>query len=61
MLHKALIYTNENCIGCNKCIKTCPVLGANISSMEHGAARIEVDGNRCIACGSYLDTCVHDA
>ena len=25
----ALVYTNENCIGCNKCISACPVLTAN--------------------------------
>lgn len=23
------VYTNENCIGCNRCISVCPVLTAN--------------------------------
>ena len=61
MVNHPLIYTNKNCIGCNKCIKTCPVLGANIACEEHGVSRIEVDGARCIVCGSCLDTCVHNA
>ena len=26
---KGLVYTNENCIGCNKCISVCPVITAN--------------------------------
>jgi NAD-dependent dihydropyrimidine dehydrogenase PreA subunit len=26
-----MIQTNDNCIGCNKCIKDCPTLSANIA------------------------------
>ena len=26
-LNEGLIYTNDNCIGCNHCISSCPVLG----------------------------------
>lgn len=39
----ALVYTNDNCIGCNKCIGACSCLGANISSELNGKNRIEVD------------------
>ena len=35
---KGLVYTNEKCIGCNKCISACPVITANravkISALE---------------------------
>ncbi len=59
--NQGLIYTNENCIGCNRCISGCPILGANVSSMEDGKNRIYVDGNRCIHCGRCLKTCRHNA
>ena len=48
---KAIVYTNDKCIGCNKCIKVCSAVGACISVEENGKARIDVDGNRCVACG----------
>lgn len=58
---KTLIYTNDNCIGCNKCISVCPVLTANHAVEEHGESRIMVDSSACIACGACIDACEHDA
>lgn len=59
---KGLVYTNENCIGCNKCISVCPVITANRAvKTDHGEQRIEVDGDKCIACGACFDACKHDA
>ncbi len=58
---KSIVYTNENCIGCNKCIKVCSAIGACVSREEEGRARIVVDGNKCVACGSCIDVCVHGA
>ena len=41
---KGLVYTNENCIGCNKCISVCPVITANRAvKTDDGEQRIEVD------------------
>ncbi len=57
----SIVYTNDNCIGCNKCIKVCSAIGACISKEENGRARIEVDGTKCVACGSCIDVCVHGA
>ena len=59
--NKGLIYTNDSCIGCNKCIKRCPILGANIAYTENGRPLIRVDGDKCIHCGSCLKTCEHSA
>ena len=63
-LHKSsLVYTNDNCVGCNKCIGVCSCMGACISTEpdENGQSRIEVDGDKCIACGACFDACEHNA
>ena len=60
-MNDSIVYTNENCIGCNKCIKVCSAIGACISTEENGKARIAVDGSKCVACGSCIDVCVHGA
>lgn len=61
MSTESIVYTNENCIGCNKCIKVCSAIGACVSKEEDGKARIDVDGSKCVACGSCIDVCVHGA
>ncbi len=57
----ALVYTNDNCVGCNKCISACPVLTANHAVIENGKNRIVVDGSQCVACGACFDACAHEA
>ena len=56
-----LIFTNDKCIGCNKCIRSCSCLGACIATEENGKAKIIVDGDKCIACGACIDACEHNA
>ena len=60
---EALVFTNDKCVGCNKCIKSCSAMGACISSApnENGQSRIEVDPDKCIACGACFDACEHGA
>lgn len=58
---KNLVYTNDKCIGCNKCIGVCSAMGASVAIEERGKNRIEVDGTRCIACGACFDVCEHNA
>ena len=57
----ALVYTNDKCVGCNKCISVCPVLTANKAVVENGENKILVDGEHCVSCGACFDACAHDA
>ena len=57
----ALVFTNDKCIGCNKCISVCPVLTANYAVSENGQNKIVVDGKQCISCGACFDACEHHA
>lgn len=58
-----LVYTNEKCQGCNRCISVCPVLTANYSvpSEDGQSRRIEVHTENCISCGACFDACEHQA
>ena len=42
-----MVFTNSECIGCNKCIRSCPAELANVAEGE----RIEVNADACISCG----------
>lgn len=56
-----LVYTNEKCQGCNRCISVCPVLTANYSVQTEKGSRIEVHSENCISCGACFDACEHHA
>ena len=56
-----LVRTNDNCVGCNKCIRACSCVGANVSEYKDGKNKIVVDPEKCIGCGACLDVCEHDA
>lgn len=60
-LNTGLVYTNSNCIGCNRCVSVCPVLSANVSQILGGENRIFVDPDKCIHCGKCIDMCRHHA
>ena len=56
-----LVKTNDNCVGCNRCIRACPSRGANIAIEKDRGNVIEVDPKKCIACGACIDACEHGA
>ena len=62
-MSEQLVFTNQNCVGCNKCISVCSCMGACVSTMPDadGISRINVDPDRCIACGACFDACEHNA
>lgn len=60
-LNEGLVFTDNKCTGCNRCISACPVLGANIAAEEDGKNRVMVDGESCVHCGACIDACRHGA
>ena len=60
-LNSGLVYTNDECIGCNHCISVCPVFEANYSLKQDEKDVIYVDGEACVQCGACIDACHHHA
>lgn len=60
-MKQSIVFTNDNCIGCNKCISVCSCIGACVSREVDGRNRIEVDGSKCVGCGACFDVCEHNA
>ncbi len=55
------VFTNDNCVGCNRCVSACSCMGANISVDRDGKSRIEVDPEKCISCAACFKVCKHNA
>lgn len=50
----------DRCVGCNACVRACPVGDANIAKMdEENNLRILIDDNKCIRCGACIRACSH--
>lgn len=60
-MQDSMIYTNDKCVGCNRCITNCPCQEANVATMENGVNKIHVDPDKCIACGECIRSCSHGA
>lgn len=60
-MNKGLIYTNDKCIGCNKCVRICSSFGASISHTRPNHNSIEINSERCINCGACIDVCQRGA
>ncbi|MBF8982558.1 4Fe-4S binding protein [Lutibacter sp. B2] len=62
MINKSPIKTiEEKCTGCNKCIRQCPIFGANISYTVENENKVLIDSEKCISCGKCISICEHDA
>lgn len=61
-MNDSLVFTNEKCTACNKCISACPVLGANKAVLlSDGSTMIDVNKDFCVACGACFDACSREA
>ena len=53
---------NELCVGCNRCVRECPMEMANITYQdEAGNIKVKLDYEKCINCGRCLSACKHKA
>lgn len=61
-MDKGIIYTNQDCVSCNRCISVCPVMDANVlNERENGSVVLTVDSSKCILCGNCFSVCGHKA
>ncbi len=60
---RELVQTNlEKCVGCNRCVRECPIERANLSYLDdEGNIKVKVDAAQCIACGACISVCAHGA
>jgi len=59
-MRKLITNDESKCVGCNRCIRVCPVDGANTVSLVDGKVNVKVDYDRCITCAACIYTCRHD-
>lgn len=53
-----MVHVNEEkCIGCNACIRACPIPSANINIGDN----VQINNEYCIQCGECIRSCPHDA
>ena len=60
VMRKLITDDLTKCVGCNRCIRMCPIEGANHVTMEGGQIKVSVNGDRCIACGACIYACRHE-
>jgi len=58
---RVILVEEENCVGCNKCIRHCPVFDANNAYISEGQNKVKVNPERCILCGKCIEVCDHKA
>lgn len=54
---EGVIKTDSNCIGCNRCISSCPVKKANVALYQNGHFKMKANADRCIDCGACIKAC----
>ncbi|WP_027626440.1 [Fe-Fe] hydrogenase large subunit C-terminal domain-containing protein [Clostridium lundense] len=61
MEEKALIITDEKtCVGCNQCIRYCPIFDANTAYIKDGENKVKINPDKCIHCGKCIEVCEHN-
>ena len=62
MMRQLVFCDTELCVGCNRCVRNCPVETANVVTLdESGNVKVNIDADKCIACGECIEVCRHGA
>ena len=57
-----ITYDSSKCVGCNACIRSCPVSEANqFERNSDGRVGININEKMCIKCGACIKACSHGA
>lgn len=57
-----ITHKSEKCVGCNACIRACPVNDANKHEVKPDSSfGISIDAQKCICCGACISACDHNA
>lgn len=58
----AIYLDTDKCVGCNACVRACPVMDANVAKTDgEGRLIIHIDEEKCIKCGACIRACSHHA
>ncbi|MCL2016708.1 MAG: methyl-accepting chemotaxis protein [Defluviitaleaceae bacterium] len=60
-MNNIISHKSEKCVGCNHCVKNCPIDEANVTSYENERINVFVDDHKCISCGVCITSCHHGA
>ncbi|MCL1828350.1 MAG: methyl-accepting chemotaxis protein [Oscillospiraceae bacterium] len=60
-MRELILNDPSTCVGCNRCIRVCPAIGANIAYEEGENIKIKIDNDQCIACGACISACRHNS
>ena len=61
-MNNSIKTNNELCVGCNRCVRECPMEMANVTRQdEEGNIKVLVDNEKCIICGRCVFACQHKA
>lgn len=60
-MKKVIYVREENCVGCNKCIRNCPTFDANVAYSSNKENKVKINDEKCILCGKCIEVCDHEA
>jgi NAD-dependent dihydropyrimidine dehydrogenase PreA subunit len=58
-MRKVIHNEPDKCVGCNRCVRVCPIDEANIVCEVDGRIVAHIDNDKCIACGACQTACHH--